>query len=290
MHTEFKITRVLVRLSLLAAVLLAGGCRGSYPWIAPGLPARGVCAHRGNDGRMPENTVPAWRSAAAQGAEMVELDVKRCATGELVIMHDATVDRTTSGTGLVSRLTFDQIRALDAAYRKGRPIPGCSPVRVPTFDEALDAVPREGIWINCHCAPGTTAEVARRIRDKGRLHQAFVAATLPEIDLARREVPEILSCNMSRTWKSRDAYHRPWPPELSTLYARQTVEHGCQFLQLLAPCSREDAEMLHAAGVKIAYFHCEDPAKVPALLDLGVDFILTDNLEAIRAKAKELQK
>ena len=83
-------------LAALALALLAG-CRGPFAWLPAGMPERGVCAHRGNDGRMPENTVPAWRNAARLGAEMVELDVKRCATGELVILHDATVDRTTNG-------------------------------------------------------------------------------------------------------------------------------------------------------------------------------------------------
>ena len=273
-----------------AALLLQSGCSSPFAWLPSGMPVRGVCAHRGNDGRMPENTVPAWRNAARSGAEMVELDVKRCATGELVIMHDRTVDRTTSGTGEVARLSFPYIRSLNAACRKGRPMPGFEDVKVPTFDEALDAVPREGVWINCHCSPGTTVEVARKIREKGRLHQAFVAASLGEIAAARKEVPGVLACNMSRTYKGVDAYRKPWPPELSTLYARQTIENGCQFLQLLAPCSKADADMLHAAGVKIAYFHCEDPEKVGALLDLGVDFILTDNLEAIREKVKELRK
>ena len=260
------------------------------PWIAPGMPVAGVCAHRGNDGVRPENTVPAWRNAVQMGAEMVELDVKRCATGELVIMHDGTVDRTTNGKGAVSDLSFAQLRALSAGYRKGKPVPGYEDVRIPTLDEALDAIPRERVWINCHCGPGTAVETARKIREKGRLHQAFVAASLKEIAQARAAVPGLLACNMSRTYKGVDAYRKPWPPELSTLYAKQTVEHGCQFLQLLAPCSKADADMLHAAGVKISYFHCEDPGKVKDLLDLGVDFILTDNLAKIRAKVKELQK
>ena len=274
--------------ALVAGICLAAAAEPS--WIAPGMPASGVCAHRGNDGKMPENTVPAWRNAVRLGAEMVELDVKRCATGELVILHDGTVDRTTDGHGAVAKMTFAQLRALNAACRKGKPLPGFADVRIPTLDEALDAIARDGVWINCHCGAGTAVETARKIQAKGRLHQAFIAASLQEIAAARKEVPGILACNMSRTYKGVDAYRRPWPPELSTLYAKQTVENRCQFLQLLAPCSKADAEMLHAAGVKISYFHCEKPEKVRELVDLGVDFILTDNLEAIRAKFKELHK
>ncbi|MDO5317993.1 MAG: glycerophosphodiester phosphodiesterase family protein [bacterium] len=255
------------------------------------MPERGVCAHRGNDGKMPENTTLAWPNAVKLGAQMVELDVKRCKTGELVIMHDATVDRTTNGKGYVTNLTFSAIRELEANYRKGKPIPGCPSVKVPTFEEAIDSIPADAeVWINCHCAPNTAVEVAKIIKAKGRLKQAFIAMSLKAIAQARKVVPEILTCNMSRTFTGVQAYHKPWPPEKSTLYAKQTVENKCQFLQLLAPCSKDDIKMMHDAGVKVSYFHCENPEKVKALVDLGVDFILTDNLVAIRDKMKELSK
>ena len=245
---------------------------------APPMPSRGVCAHRGNGGGKPENTVVAWTNAVALGAAMVEMDVKRCKTGELVIMHDGTVDRTTNGKGAVSDLTFDEIRKLTIRW-PGHPDAN---VKVPTFDEAIDCLPTEGVWINCHSAGNVAVEVAQKIKAKGRLHQAFVASSLPAIAEARKAVPDILTCNMSRTVKGLDAYHKPWPPEKSTLYAKQTVENKCQFLQLLYPCSREDVEMMHAAGVKVSYFKCDKPEKAKELLALGVDFVLSDRIEVIR--------
>lgn len=273
------------RLSLLLVGVLIAGVASA------GLPTRGVCAHRGNDGTMPENTVLAWANAVRLGAEMVEMDVHRCKTGELVIMHDATVDRTTNGKGKVKDLTFVEIRALEANYKKGKPIPGCPSTKVPTFDEAIDSIPKDAnVWINCHCEDNTAVEVAQIIKAKGRLHQAFIATGLKAIAAARREVPEILACNMSRPYKGVDAYHKPWPPELSTRYARETVENKCQFLQLLAPCSPADVKMMHDAGVKISYFHCEKPEKVKALVDLGVDFILTDNLLSVQKAFREASK
>ena len=244
----------------------------------PPMPAGGVCAHQGNGGGKPANTVVAFTNAVALGAAMVEMDVKRCKTGELVIMHDGTVDRTTNGKGAVADLTFDEIRKLTVKW-PGHPDAG---VKVPTFDEAIDCLPAEGVWINCHCAANVAVEVAQKIKAKGRLHQAFIATSLPAIAEARKRVPDILACNMSRTVKGRDAYFKPWPPEKNTLYAKQTIEHKCQFLQLLSPCSREDVEMLHAAGVKVSYFHCEKPDKAKKLAELGVDFILSDHIEVTR--------
>lgn len=278
-------TMRLLKTGLLTIGLLVAG----FAWSA--MPQRGICAHRGNSPDMPENTTLAWANAVKLGAEMVEMDVHRCKTGELVIMHDATVDRTTNGKGKVSEMTFAEIRALEANYRKGKPIPGCPSVKVPTFDEAIESIPKDAqVWINCHCADNTAVEVARIIKAKGRLGQAFIATGLKAIAKARREVPEILACNMSRPYRGVDAYHKPWPPELSTQYARETVEHKCQFIQLLAPCSPSDAKLMHDAGVKISYFHCEKPDKVKALVDSGVDFILTDNMVPMQAKFREVVK
>ena len=104
------------------------------------------------------------------------------------------------------------------------------------------------------------------------------------IERARKVVPEILSCNMNRTGKRNVA----WTPDESTLYATQTVDHRCNFLQLITPCSASDVKLLHDAGVKISYFGCNEPEKLHELLDLGVDFILTDELDVMQAKYKEL--
>jgi len=270
---------------VLAVGLLVAGI------AAAALPQRGICAHRGNDGKMPENTTLAWVNAVRLGAEMVEMDVKRCKTGELVIMHDGTVDRTTNGKGKVSELTFAQIRSLEANWRKGKPIAGCPVTKVPTFEEAIDSIPKDApVWINCHCASDTAVEVAKVLKAKERLGQAFIASSLKAIAAAREAVPEVLACNMSRPYAGVDAYRKPWPSELSTRYARETVAHKCQFIQLLAPCSPADVKLMHDAGVKISYFHCEKPDKLKGLVDLGVDFVLTDNLLPMQAKFRELVK
>lgn len=262
-------------------LLLAVGLLGSADLFAQ-MPKGGVCAHQGDNADFPANTVPAFKSAAEKGAAMVEMDVKRCATGELVILHDSTVDRTTNGTGEIARLTFKQIRALDAGVKKNPKFAG---TKVPTFDEAIDGLPKDGIWINVHCADNVAGEVAKKIKEKGRLHQAFIAASLDAIERARKVVPEILSCNMNRTGKRKVA----WTREQSTLYATQTVDHRCNFLQLITPCSAGDVKLLHDAGAKINYFGCNDPARLQDLLDLGVDFILTDRLDVIQTKYKELK-
>src|SRR5262247_826875 len=73
-----------------------------------------IVAHRGAALESPENTLPAIDRAIALGAAVVEIDLRYSADGEVVLMHDETVDRTTHGTGLVSRITLAEIRKLDA--------------------------------------------------------------------------------------------------------------------------------------------------------------------------------
>jgi glycerophosphoryl diester phosphodiesterase len=76
-------------------------------------------AHRGEHLHHPENTMPAFEEAVRVGGDFIEVDVRTTAGGKLVLMHGATVDRTTNGHGEVSKLTFDEIRKLDAGVKTG---------------------------------------------------------------------------------------------------------------------------------------------------------------------------
>ncbi len=84
--------------------------------------------HRGANDDEPENTLCSFQKALEIGVDAVEFDVRRAGSGELVVIHDDKVDRTTNGSGAVSSFTLDEIRRLTA--EKGE--------RIPTLDEALD--------------------------------------------------------------------------------------------------------------------------------------------------------
>ena len=96
-----------------------------------------VIAHRGEHLRHPENTIAAFQAAGEAGADFFELDVRTTSDGKLVLMHDADVSRTTNGRGEVARLTFDEIRMLNAGGGE----------RVPSFDEALEFARQAGIGV-----------------------------------------------------------------------------------------------------------------------------------------------
>jgi glycerophosphoryl diester phosphodiesterase len=104
-------------------------------------------AHRGEHHRHPENSLPAIQAAIDAGVDYVELDIRTTADGQLVLMHDATVNRMTDGKGKVTQMTFDEIRALDLGVRFPGQFPG---LKVPSFDEALDLANKGGIGIYVH--------------------------------------------------------------------------------------------------------------------------------------------
>lgn len=227
------------------------------------------CAHRGDVAHAPENTLPAFALAVEKGAPMIEFDVHLSKDGRMVIIHDDTVDRTTDGTGKVSDLTFDELRALDAGSWFDEKFKG---TRIPTLRETLEAIPPH-VLCNVHLkyADGVAPLAAALIKEMGRLDQCFLACDLDQAETAKAVVPEIKICNMSRQSGDRDAY------------ADSTIAAGAAFIQVQKGKGldglTDQVARLHAAGVTVNYFGTEDPAEINVLADAGVDFILTDDLE-----------
>lgn len=125
-----------------------------------------VAAHRGNAKYFPENTVAAFRSALSLSPDMLETDLHMTSDGEIVIMHDHLVDRTTNGSGLVREKTYEQIRKLDAGSWKGEQFIG---EKVPSFAELLELtanVPNLLFNIELKDYPADSGDFAYRSADK----------------------------------------------------------------------------------------------------------------------------
>jgi glycerophosphoryl diester phosphodiesterase len=109
-------------------------------------------SHRGEHLHHPENTIPAFQEAIRVGADFFELDVQTTSDGKLVLSHDGKVDRRTNAQGEISKMTFDEVRSLDAGIKSGAEFAG---TKIPTFDEALDlARGKIGIYVDVkHASP-----------------------------------------------------------------------------------------------------------------------------------------
>ena len=239
---------------------------GSKPLSEIKLPERGLCAHRGAMETHPENTIPAFREAVKAGAHMIEFDVQLTNDNKLVVMHDATVDRTTSGTGKVLELTLAEIKKLDAGSWKSFEFAG---LQVPTFREVLDEMP-VNVWLNIHLkgtgdAPKMIAEI---LKEEDRLHQAFLACGVEAAKQARSVVPDIMICNMDRQESNRD-------------YVSGTILMDADFIQLrgaITPEFEEYAKILKENGIRINYYGTDSPDEIKMLFDYGVDFPLVNDI------------
>lgn len=160
--------------------------RPGHPYLA-GAPM--LVAHRGGSLLAPENTVPAFRMAVEQWwADMLELDVRLTKDGEVVVIHDATVDRTTDGSGPVADFSLAKIQSLDAGYRfvdqAGDHVFRGRGVTIPTLDEVLGGFP--GMRMNIEAKEPQVARPLVQVIARHRAeHRVLVAA---EFESSRRDV------------------------------------------------------------------------------------------------------
>jgi glycerophosphoryl diester phosphodiesterase len=151
-----------------------------------------VIAHRGEHLSHAENTLPAFQAAIDAGADYFELDVRTTADGRLVLMHDATVDRTTNGKGRVSELTYAEVRAL----RAGGEV-------IPTFEEAL-ALARGKIQVYVDCKQVSPGDLIGALERHQMLERVVVYGGVELLRQARamrpslRVMPEAVSAAVVR--------------------------------------------------------------------------------------------
>lgn len=231
------------------------------------LPEKGICAHRGANQTHPENTLAAFSEAVKLGAHMIEFDVRMSKDSKLVIIHDESVDRTTDGSGFIRDLTLEEIKSLDAGSWKSEDFEG---ERIPSLSEVLEIMP-QNIWLNIHLKGDQRLgeAVAKMIVEKRRKHQTFIACGSDTEVGVRKIDSKIMVCNMERQENREE-------------YVSETIKGNYPFIQLLK--KREDDELLKDVqrlkmnGIKINFYHAETIAEARELFDMGVDFVLTDNL------------
>lgn len=137
-----------------------------------------LIAHRGFSGLYPENTLRALREALALKVDGCEIDTRLTADGVPVLLHDATVNRTTDGAGAVHELTSEQVQQLDAGSWKGPEFAG---EKVPTLAEALATVKGRGLLVIEIKAANMEAEVVQAVREAGSLGQCVVFSFNEEV-------------------------------------------------------------------------------------------------------------
>lgn len=233
----------------------------------PSLPA--IMGHRGAKGHAPENTLAGIERAAALGCRWVEFDVKLTADGEVILMHDDELDRTTDGEGPVAGKTLAEVRALDAGRWFSADFTG---ERVPTLDEAMAMLSARGMSANVEikASKGREAETG-----------AAVAKVLSRRWMNGPQPPFISSFSTASLAAARDVAPEI-PRALLTLvfmpdWASQMEQLGCATFNVLDRLITEKrVRAVREAGYRMLAFTVNDPGRGGDLLSWGVESVITD--------------
>ena len=140
--------------------------------------------HRGAKGHEPENTLPSFQKALDLNADGIELDVHLCKTGELIVIHDFTVDRTTNGSGAVSELSLSEIKSLRVNNE----------IEVPTLEEVLDLVGKK-CFVNIELKGRHTAKPVSHLIEKYILEKDYSYDDFIVSSFQREELEMMFSIN-----------------------------------------------------------------------------------------------
>jgi glycerophosphoryl diester phosphodiesterase len=252
-------------------------------------------AHQGGAREAPSSTLLALRQSVAAGCDALELDVHATADGELVVCHDATVDRTTNASGAIAAMTLDELRGLDNAYwwvpgevvAPGRPdaeyayrgrAPSDPSLGIATLREVLEEFP--GVFLNLdikQTAPAVApyeAALARLLREFGRRDDVIVASfNDAATDSLSAEAPEIsTSAGTLATaafWQAVQQGAEPPPSRHVALQVPPAYE-------VIPIVDERFVQTAHRKGLAVHVWTIDEADEMRRLLDLGVDGIMSD--------------
>ncbi len=243
------------------------------------ITARPVIAHRGGRARAPENTIAAMRLGVAAGADAIELDVHRCASGEIVVIHDPSVDRTTDGTGRVATMTLADLRSFDAGCRFSGTPPTTGSCQIPTLAEVLEAFPETPLVIELKtpaASAGTRALIEQHHAEERCLVDSMHASAI-EIFRGSRIARGPTQNGVIRLIAKSFLRGGDWlPVELDAL----CIPRNYGGLPLPV---RGIASLLRSAGKPTHIWTVNDPAEARELWRMGVCGIITDDVAGIVA-------
>ena len=244
------------------------------PWLREYRPLS--VAHRGHSIAYPENTLEAYRKAIELGVEMIECDVNVTRDGTLVMMHDPTLDRTTTGTGRVSASTWEEIQRLDAGERLKPEFAG---VRVPSTEETLLLYKEAGI-LSCFEVKGGDGDESDRIAlalldlfvKHDMLDTAFMSSYHHEaLHLAKSRCAELL---LAPERLPDDAPANPSEAvRQAKFFSAPVLQH--QYTVLTADVVRA----LHENNIAVWSWSTTDESSLVFSIDVGADALMGDDVQ-----------
>ena len=245
------------------------------------MPYPRVCAHRGFNSVAPENSMPAFGAAVAMGAEEIEFDLWYTKDGELVSIHDDSLDRVSNGTGKVYDHTYEELTAFDFGLKHGEKFVG---LKILKFEDILKKFACHVI-MNVHIKTIGQQPYSRELFEKivalidkydCRKYVYFMTNNVSLLQMAQELAPDIARC----------VGYAKSNPDMVDL----AVKYDCKKVQLFKPYFDQDMiDRAHKAGIKCNVFFSDDPEETVKFLDMGIDTILTNDYNRI-SQAVEMYK
>lgn len=231
-----------------------------------------IFGHRGASANFPENTIPSFLGALKQHADGVELDVRRCGTGEVVVCHDSWLDRLADAHLQVTTTSLACLRTLEIAQGGPR-------ARIPLLEEVFEALPRTvevNVELKCETIAdgGLCAEVARLIRQRGEQTRVILSSFNPACLIrSLRACPEVRRGLLLKA--------TPYVALEAALWTRTCAVTSIHPDESL--CTGEQVDAWHRAGLRVTAWTVNLPERARELSAMGVDTLITNAPGAIRA-------
>ena len=248
--------------------------------MLPDLPRPVIFAHRGASAYAPENTLSAFNLAVAQGTDAIELDAKLSADGQVVVFHDATLERTTNGTGPVAQKTLAELRALDAGTYFSNQFSG---EKIPLLEEVFEAVGKKtfiNIELKNYATPfdqlveKVCALVAKHELEDRVLFSSFNAANL-------RQAHELMP-TVPRGLLALGGWAGAWSRSFGFTFGEYAALHPC-----FRDVNVQQIQRVHRLKRRIHTWTVNKVEMIKQLKEWGVDGIYTDvPLMALKAAGR----
>ena len=234
------------------------------------LPNPVVIAHRGASAHAPENTLAAFNLAVNQNAPVIELDVQLSADSEVVAFHDFSVSRTTNGSGLIRKLTLEELKSLHAGALFGSAFPDS---KIPTLNDVLNDL-NSDIFLNIELKNANTpldslpSIVAEIIQSQHATNRVLISSFNPiALRRMRKHLPTVLRGLL---------LHKPAHVDLCILFPG--LISGYQSINASFSCINESRiDALHALGKKVFVYTLNRHKDIKHALDCGADGFFTDD-------------
>lgn len=209
--------------------------------------------HRGARAYEPENTLRSFKKALELGVNAVELDVRVTKDGEVVVIHDAEVERTTNGKGLVNELTLKEIKQLNTEKDE----------KIPTLEEALDFLDKKLKVLIELKETGLEAKVLNTVQKKGLEKNVIIVSFLEETLRKVRELNEKVETGLINV-KNKNQVKSATELKANYLLPFYRFTHTA------------DVQKAHQNGLKVIVWTINKPEEVADYTKKGVDGITSD--------------